>query len=332
MCMVNRSKGNHRWQRFALVGIAASLLAWCATGGPVWVACRTHAGPPTHFFAGREAGQRLADARTKLEWVWMPEGRFSFGCGGGAVSLTSGCLEDEVPAREAQLDGFWILRTEVTVDAFEGCVFDHQCGLPPEGKLCNWNRRGRSEHPINCVDRAAAEAFCRWLGARLPMAAEWEYAARSGSDVLFPWGTEPVDGRRANYCDRACAEALSPEESARWTEEGGIDEAEIDGHASTAPAASFPAGATRWGLLDMAGNVGEWTSTPFDSSGAAELRGGGWASSPDALRTTGRRSAVASKAGFDTGFRCARPFPQSCQVGPCRVPSRGAAGLPSAPP
>lgn len=299
--MTKQTRNIRRWIWW-LVPAVGLLGVWWVFSGDTWVTIRVPAGPPTQFIAGQHAGQILKDSRTPLNWVWMPPGRFSFGCTEAGLSIVSSCGVDALPAREVELAGFWMLKTEVTVDAYEGCVFARQCRLPPRHKQCTWNS-GRPQHPMNCLTRSEAEGFCHWLGASLPSATLWEYAAKSGGSALYPWGDEAPSGKRANICDAACAEAFSPEERGAT---GVGDFAENDGFAATAPVGSFPAGATPWGLLDIAGNVGEWTSNPFDTGPQGELRGGGWASLTDALSTTARREGIPDYRGIDVGFRCAR--------------------------
>src|SRR5690606_5291248 len=67
---------------------------------------------------------------------------------------------------------------------------DHEKGLKAYAELCNWEKTGRGDHPINCVDWYRAEAYCKHLDQRLPTEAEWELAARGTDGRKFPWGND----------------------------------------------------------------------------------------------------------------------------------------------
>jgi formylglycine-generating enzyme required for sulfatase activity len=119
----------------------------------------------------------------------------------------------------------------------------HACWHRPEGPGSTLD--GRADHPVVHVAFEDAEAYAEWAGEELPTEAEWEYAARGGLDQqAFVWGDEAVPDRRylANF----------------WQGEFPWRNSAADGHAGTAPVASFPP--NPFGLYDMAGNVWEWTT------------------------------------------------------------------------
>jgi formylglycine-generating enzyme required for sulfatase activity len=111
----------------------------------------------------------------------------------------------------------------------------------------------RQDHPINCIEWKQAVAYCKWTGKRLPTEQEWEYAARGTDGRKWPWGNEKPDAKRA------C----------------------LDGKEGTCPVGRFPSDASPFGVLDMEGNVGEWTSSPIwecadDTKCDHIFRGDGW--------------------------------------------------------
>ena len=242
--------------------------------------------------------------RVGMKMLWVP---------GGAFKMGSGAADpDERPVRTVRVKGFYIGRTEVTNAQYEG--FDPQ----------HAKKRGRySKAPNDPVVRVGwnqAAAFCRWLSKnegkryRLPTEAEWEYAARGNTDRIYPWGDEaPAAGGvfRANF-----GEGKS---KASWAR---------DGFAYVAPVGSFPASASPFGCLDMAGNVWEWCSDwygPYQALDQATdqagkgvvdsptgprkgtervIRGGSWYHDADSLHVTNRWSKKPSRMSSSTGFRC----------------------------
>jgi formylglycine-generating enzyme required for sulfatase activity len=227
-----------------------------------------------------------------LEFVALPGGTFQLGC----ELQDNDCSGDERPARKVDVAPMLLGKTEVTVAAYARCVAAAACAAPNTGGACNWSVAGRERHPINCVDWTQASAFCRYVGGRLPTAEEWEYAGKGGERRIYPWGDEPVNDKRANFAD-----AQFKKKYPRAFDVPGQD----DGWVETAPAGTYPAGATRHGLLDMVGNVIEWTSGEY-APGQMEARGGGWATDTLSrrLRASYRTARPPSYWHATFGFRC----------------------------
>lgn len=209
-----------------------------------------------------------------------------------SVLITGGLLPRAAAEGEGQVVASFLLdTTEVTVAAYERCVAARVCTVPTsDWDECNWRHRAeRGRHPVNCVDWTQATAYCQWQGLRLPTEAEWEFAASGTEGWTYPWGE------------------AEPREQLCW--EGNPRRL---GEQSTCPVGSYPAGATPLGVLDMAGNVWEWTSTAEVLPGGVDayvLRGGGWGhddlSSVVAVRNVDREVHPPSHAATDVGFRCA---------------------------
>ncbi len=224
---------------------------------------------------------------------------------------------DEAP-RRVSVKAFRMMRTEVTNRHFAAfaAATGHRTDPERSGFGYVWTDRwrrvagaswrrphgpadaieGREDHPVLQVSAQDAAAFCRWAGLRLPTEAEWEFAARGTDGRRYPWGNqEPRAGglHRANFGTVACC---APDAS--------------DGFLKTAPAGSFPLGASPFGLLDMAGNAWEWTGSPFPGRpGEVALRGGGWGNNPWCLRASYRHGNP-PEVGLDmVGFRCAGEAP-----------------------
>ena len=234
------------------------------------------------------------DDGERPEMVWIPGGDFRMG--------DDAHHPEEGPSRKVRVDGFWLARTEVTNRQFAafvkatGYVTEAEKGIDPrafpnarpedlkpgamvfhekpgvDAKACsisgempwwhftpgaNWRQpegpgssiEERMEHPVTQVSYRDALAYCAWAKARLPSEAEWEFAARGRmTGKAYVWGDEERPGGRvmANHWQGAFP---------------GKDLAE-DGFHGTAPVGSFPPNG--FGLLDMAGNVWEFTSDWYD--------------------------------------------------------------------
>lgn len=219
------------------------------------------------------------------------------------------CFIDEKPGRIVFLPEFRIDRTEVTVRAYERCVEAGGCSAAGiempfvqgekqswSGGLCNWRQAGRAEHPINCVNWTHAERYCRWAGKRLPTESEWEKAARGSDRRRFPWGFDLVHPEpRTNLADQTARRTFRTLVAM---------EAYDDGFAGTAPVGSFPAGASPHGVLDMGGNVAEWTADWYAAPKSRAVRGGSWRALAWSARVSARASLTPETRDSSVGFRC----------------------------
>jgi eukaryotic-like serine/threonine-protein kinase len=226
---------------------------------------------------------------------------------------------DEKPAHPIYLEAFWIDRAEVTnaqyaeflnaLGGHTGTCGGHDCAeTKVDDKYSHILRRsqegryivegGFEDHPVTQVTWYGAQAYCEWVGARLPTEAEWEKAARGDDGRLYPWGNDAPDCHRAQYGD--CGGA-------------------------TVSVGSKLAGASPYGVVDMAGNVWEWVADWYDaayyassptssprgpSSGERKVfRGGSWGYPAAFIRAADRARNRPSYAGFNIGFRCATTMP-----------------------
>lgn len=178
--------------------------------------------------------------------------------------------------------------SEVTVAQYRACVDAGACSPASVAtrRDCNWGRKERSDHPINCVTWFGADTFCRWAGGRLPTENEWHTEAVDAQRP-YPWGYE-----KAN-----CERVVMREDGAGC------------GRRRTWPVCSKPEGDSVSGLCDLSGNVWEWTST--DRNGDRVIRGGGWKSArSENLESAARHWRPPSTKLSTIGFRCARSIIQ----------------------
>lgn len=187
--------------------------------------------------------------------------------------------------RRQYLLAFYIDRTEITVEQFQrfDSAYDEK---PFTGK------RECPQCPAMGIDWDNANRYCLWAKKRLPTEAEWEASARGNSSDPWPWGNAFLAGR-ANLQGNG------------------------DGHYLAAPVASFPMGASPYGVLDMIGNVWEWVGDAAFSSGKTKpetkkgtriAKGGGWTSRPQSIRISNRNQVDPTLKIPTFGFRCVKPL------------------------
>ncbi len=163
----------------------------------------------------------------------------------------------------------------------------------------------RENLPIECANWFEAYAFCIWDGGFLPSEAEFEYAAAGGTEQReFPWGSALVgnDSRYAIYdCD------YPPEASGKCSDVSNL-----------APVGTAALGAGRWGQLDLAGNVWQWTLDRFapyvspcidcanlTATANRVMRGSDFGFASQYIMPPSRNSYTPPLRGY-IGFRCAR--------------------------
>lgn len=236
-----------------------------------------------------------------IELVAIPAGSFQMGCSADDTE----CWEEEKPPHRVQVKAFKMMKYEVTFAQWDACIADGGCRgyryLEP---------RGRDDQPVVNVSWDDAQRFIVWLnrrtngGFRLPTEAEWEYAARGGTETRHYWGGES-SREHENY--------RGTRGSDRWVRTAPVGQLRPNG----------------FGLYDMMGNVSEWTqdcwhtgyqSAPADGSAWGSdwdsgycwrvLRGGSWGTDPEFLSVSRRGANEPSRSGEGEGFRLVRvPLP-----------------------
>jgi formylglycine-generating enzyme required for sulfatase activity len=237
----------------------------------------------------------------ELGWLHVPAGTVARGTPSDEIDSVVARHADvgiprlyvakEAPRATVHVPSFLVLRTPITVEAWN--TFARDTGRDLVG--------AHARHPIDNRSFAEAEAFCAWYseaageGARLPSEIEWERAARGHEEREYPWGER---------FDPAC---------------GNLAEA---GVGTTTPVGSYPSGASPFGLLDMAGNTDEWTSTLYAPYPGAPpdvpaleawaldphvVRGGSWRHFRDLARCARRHGLYPNTNGeTGVGFRLVR--------------------------
>lgn len=198
-------------------------------------------------------------------------------CPSGMTPIPAGTFrmgDENVPTT---VSAFCIDTTEVTVAAFRVWLVGHLGEATPTDRsqdpTCNWTAQpaDRENHPINCVNWNEATAYCHGMGGRLPRDEQWEYAARGQDSLVYPWGNGWDESR-------AC----------------------VSRRGGTCAAGATPGDSSPFGVLDLAGNLQEWTEARY-------VRGASWVhTGPDYARAADRGVDGALIQVNYRGFRCVR--------------------------
>ncbi|MBW7997970.1 MAG: formylglycine-generating enzyme family protein [Candidatus Glassbacteria bacterium] len=322
----------------AAAGITESTPAWVfiryrAGGGDGWRRLREH------YLTGRGFGIVSSPGRQQVscwgvdQFSAVAESAFSLEIhavamaripGGEFVmkSTPGGGYDGErIGNVPGSLPEYWLARYETTVGQYAdylnetggrgagwvGRMADSlSCGIVREGESQGYVYRvlpGRQEYPVTFVSWYDAAAFLDWCGMKLPTEAQWEKAWRGGRfldgdeaaamanpdpERTYPWGNQPSGDERIFRCN------------------GRGDQ---DGFERTAPVGSFSAYGSPYGILDLAGNVAEWTRDWYTTTyhegldGLRMIRGGSWRSLPVGLDAISGATSLPADESAIMGFR-----------------------------
>jgi len=242
------------------------------------------------------------------EMVVVPAGRFLMGSKPAEIAellsefpADAGWWRAEGPTRSVPIRrAFAIGRYEITFDEWGTCIASGGCPSQSKPNDFGW---GKGRHPVTDVSWRDVKEYVSWLSGltghqyRLLSEAEWEYAARAGTNTRYAFGNT-IDRREAQFSEGALGKAKHTVEVGR-----------------------FPANS--WGIYDMHGNVREWVEDCWhDSYSGAPLderpwmncsdanrrvrRGGSWINRSQGVRSADRGADPADLRGHATGFRVAR--------------------------
>ncbi len=270
-----------------------------------------------------------ADLSANTEEVYVPAGAFGMGCAYDLAPAT--CDSDAMPLHLVYLDAYYIDKVPVTNQQYAACEAAGVCPRPlsrsSRTRPYYYQNPDYNSYPMINVEWEHADAYCRWVGKRLPTEAEWEKAARGTDLRTFPWGNQLPN------CELSNIAILQP-----------INDAVSDGYphpcvGDTVPVGAYPQNASPYGALDMVGNVRQlvndfylklyYPKSPYyNPTGPSEdqdkghlARGGGWYDYPRRA-TTWVRHDEGDMADYDTiGLRCARSLGISGTPTPTPIPT-----------
>ena len=263
----------------------------------------------------QEAGRKFQEEIDKLAksappgMVPVPAGALRMGSTeediAVAMQLCPQCPEEsfarETPAHVVFLDAFFMDRHEATTGDYAEFLKAAKRQAPD-----HWDEGSQAKHaqmPVIGVTWDDAVEYCKSKGKRLPTEAEWEKAARGIDGRRYPWGNDRANLFWANF-DKCCI----------WA-----------GYSLLTAVGSLEKGASPYGAQDMAGNVREWVQDWYDERYYAAspkknpagpdkgtekvVRGGGWLSLANGVRTTAREKRDPAARSTSAGFRCAKSMP-----------------------
>jgi len=265
-----------------------------------WLTVWRGACPPSRLRLLRLPGYAQ---RARREALRLPVPTCAASRAGQVLVPAGGYWRPEVkPEQETRVhvEAFAMDRTEVTnaqFQLFEERVLPQVGGqrdVPPKDP--KYAHAAEASRPVSAIDAEVAEAFCHFLGKQLPTYEEWSKAARGGEFL-------DAGGRVPNPM---------PRRQTVWGEDTRVPPANLNGEdvfPTLAPVGSFPEDLGPYGMVDLAGNVAEWTATDATEGrfpGYRMVAGGRWDAPPEALhhRLVWANHQSPRRFEFGIGVRC----------------------------
>jgi serine/threonine-protein kinase len=278
--------------------VVFAFLALAAAGTGLWYWWQSRLQPQMESKPPSESGAKTPTPPSGM--IYIPGGTFMMG-------RDNADDPEETPAHSVAITAFYIDKTPVTNAQYAEFVKATGHPIPPDWSAGSYRafvkatghpvppdwsagsyRAVESELPVTNISWEDAQAYCKWKSKRLPTEAEWEFAARGTDGRLYPWG---------NNFGSALTNSL----------EAGLGHPEPVGVRLNAT--------SPFGVLDMSGNVWEWTADDYRPypgrqsdfpAGAKAIRGGSFQCDKDHVTTTTRNLDLPTTRSPTIGFRCAK--------------------------
>lgn len=206
--------------------------------------------------------------------VLVEGGEFSYGS--SEVSINNVAV---TPITKTNLKDFYIDIFEVTNEQYREFIKDTDRREPPTWLLNGFDKT-KANHPVTFVKLDDATSYCKWLGKFLPSEPQWERAARGSDDRQYAWGKDFHEG----FSNTVTSKIIG-----------------------TSPVGSFPKGVSPYGVMDLTGNVLEWTNTELaDDNSEYITKGGSWGYSHSTSKTFQQFPQDKDSKINNLGFRCVK--------------------------